>query len=163
MQHFTIKYPTKKQVAIWNLRRTQLTKDHRIVGKEMAKQLDISPGAVSQFLTEANNRIRAILENAARMNKIRLDLLSPEVGFARGKSLIFKTQTYITYSPVNAVQVWYDHKGDCEGCEEFGDCRRGILQEFKERDLNVPNAALRPTDMVELLVRELEGMVNDRL
>lgn len=102
-----------------------------------------------------------MLENAARMNKIRLDLLSPELGFARGKSLIFKTRVYITYSPINALQVWYDHKGECEGCEEFGECRRGILQEFKERNLAIPNPALRPTDLIELLVKTLEGRVNE--
>jgi len=158
-KHFMLRYPSKKQVEIWSLKRTQITNDQQTFGKELAKQMNISPAAVSQTLSKANGRIIALIKNAVKMNKIRVDLLSPELGFARGESLIFKTRTYITYSPENGVQIWYDHKGDCEGCEEFGECRRDILQEFKERNLRPPNPMLRPTDLVETLVKQLERML----
>ena len=125
----------------------------------MAKAQNISPAAVSRTLSDADSRIKVLLENAANMNKIRIDLLSPELGFARGQSLIFKVRVYITYSPVNGLQVWYEHQGACEGCEEYGICRQTIIREFTERGLNVPNPALRPTDLIEVLFKKLEGLV----
>ena len=127
--------------------------------EDIAKELDITPAAVSKTLSDADSRIQKLLENAARMNKIQLDLISPEFGFARGNSFVFKVKTYITYSPMNGVQVWYEHEGECAGCEEFGTCRQGIHLEFKERGIVILNKQMRPTDLVELLFKKLEGMV----
>ncbi|MFQ5980534.1 MAG: hypothetical protein ACE5OZ_20545 [Candidatus Heimdallarchaeota archaeon] len=157
--YFTLKYPSKKQIELWNLRREQLASDKPLQGKEIAKQQEISPASVSKALTNADDRIRLLLENAARMNTIHLELLSPALGYARGQSLVFKVKAYITYSPVNGVKVWYAHQGDCAGCEEFGMCRQAIYQEFKERNLSIPNPPLRPTDLIETLIEQLEGLV----
>jgi hypothetical protein len=72
---------------------------------------------------------------------------------------MFKVKAFITYSPMNGLQVWYDHKGHCENCEEFGDCRRIILQEFKERHIMVQNEALRPTELGEILFEKIEATI----
>ncbi|MFX0093544.1 MAG: hypothetical protein ACFFBD_17465 [Candidatus Hodarchaeota archaeon] len=140
-------------MEIWNLNRKHFT------GKEIAEKQEISRPAVSQALREANERIKALLENAAKSNKICLELLSEKYGYARGRSGMFKTTAYITYSPKNGLQVWYDHKGHCESCDEYGDCRRIILQEFKERYLKVPNDALIPTKLGEILFQEIEEFI----
>ncbi|MHA2328631.1 MAG: hypothetical protein ACXACR_08930, partial [Candidatus Hodarchaeales archaeon] len=103
--------------------------------------------------------VKDLLENAARMNKIKLDLLDRELGFARGMSHVFKVKAYITFSPENGLQVWYEHKGDCGGCEEFGYCRQTLLLEFKERNIKVPSPTLQPTDLGEFLFCILEEMV----
>lgn len=157
--YFTLKYPSRKQIELWNLRRGQLISGKPLQGKEIAKQQEISPASVSKTLTDADGRIRLLLENAARMNTIHLELLSPALGYARGQSLVFKTKAYITYSPVNGLKVWYTHQGNCAGCEEFGMCRQAIYQEFKERNLPIPNPPLRPTDLIEVLIEQLEELV----
>lgn len=147
-----VKYPTEKQLEIWKLKRTKLT------GKEIAAEKEVTPGFVSKTLTEANQRIRGLLENAAHMNKITLEFLSEELGFARGQSYMFNVRCYITFSPRNGVQVWYEHKGECASCEKYTLCREILLQEFKERNLKIENPSLRPTDLVELLFEKLEEM-----
>ena len=149
----TLKYPSTSQMEIWQLKRTRLT------GKQIAQRKQISRAAVSKTLKEANKRVMALLENGARMNKIHLDLLNAKLGFARGYNHVFKVRAYITYSPINVVQVWYEHKGMCENCEDFVHCRKLLLQEYKERDLKVPNNALRPTTLGEILFQELEEML----
>jgi hypothetical protein len=148
-----VKYPTEKQVTIWQLNRENLT------GREIAKKMESDPGFVSRSLKEANKRVKGLLENAARMNKIKLDKLNEELGIARGVSHVVNLKTYITYSPVNGVQVWYDHEGDCVTCDEFVECRAGLIQEFKERNIEIPSPTMRPTDLSELLVKKIEEMV----
>ncbi|MFX1250631.1 MAG: hypothetical protein ACFFCZ_03370 [Promethearchaeota archaeon] len=148
-----LRYPTERQIKIWVLTRKYLS------GKEIAEKEGITRPAVSQNLRVANQRIKDLLENTARSNKICIELLSKKYGYVRGYSAMFKVRAYITYSPENGLQVWYDHKGHCENCEEFGDCRRIILQEFKERQITVPNEALRPTELGEILFEKIEDAI----
>lgn len=148
-----VKYPSDKQVEIWNLRLKRLT------GREIAKQKKVTPGFVSKTLKEANTRIKALLENAARMNKITLSHISAKLGFAQGYSHTFKIRVHITYSQANGVQVWYDHKGECASCDELGTCREMLIQEFKARDLKLPHEAVRPTDLCDTLFNEIRKML----
>jgi len=145
-----LKYPTKTQIEVWFLKRNDLS------GRKIAKQKEVTPAFISKTLKEANKRVKSLLENAAKANKITLDLISAEQGFAKGKSHMFHLAAYITFSPENGIQVWYDHKGDCATCEEFTRCRNVLLQEFKERNIKLNNPQLRPTDLGDLLFQKLE-------
>ncbi|MFX0125784.1 MAG: hypothetical protein ACFFAE_19335 [Candidatus Hodarchaeota archaeon] len=147
-----IKYPTKTQIEIWILNRNQMT------GREIAAKRHVTPGMVSKTLSEANNRIEGLLQNVAQMNKITLEIISPQIGYARGISHMFDVTAYITFSPKNGVQVWYEHKGSCVQCEKYSFCRDIILQEFKERNIRIHNPSLRPTDLIEKLITRLEDM-----
>ncbi|MHA2095433.1 MAG: hypothetical protein ACW98F_12510 [Candidatus Hodarchaeales archaeon] len=128
-------------------------------GKEIAKKKEITTASVSKSLKEANSRIDDLLKNTARSNKVQLDLISPKLGYARGYAPALKLRVYITYSPINGIQVWYDHQGECEMCEELNGCRQSLLQEFKERNLNVPSKTIRPTDLSAVLFTKIEGML----
>ncbi len=154
----SIKYPSRKQAEFWSLRREFFSKGNPKMST-IAAERQISLAAVSQTLKKANKRIRKLLESTARSNKICLDIISPEIGYARGKSRIFKVKAYITYSPINGVNVWYDHEGDCETCEEQTDCRQILFQEFQERKLPILDEALQATELAEHLFRELEDLL----
>ncbi|MFX1514484.1 MAG: hypothetical protein ACFFCQ_18065, partial [Promethearchaeota archaeon] len=110
-------YPTETQVEIWFLKRTKLS------GRKIAKQKDISPAFVSKAFVEAKKRIRSLLEETAKSNIITLNLIDETIGFARGYNHPFKVVSYITFSPKNGIQVWYDHEGECAVCERYGQCR----------------------------------------
>jgi hypothetical protein len=148
-----IRYPTQTQVEVWFLKRNALS------GRKIAKQRNVTPAFISRTLKEANKRIKTLLENTAQANKITLDRISAELGFAKGKSHMFDRTAYITFSPENGVQVWYDHKGDCTTCEELTHCRKILLQEFKERNIKIDNPQLRPTNLGDILFQKLEEMV----
>lgn len=150
----TVKYPSLKQAEFWILRR-----NNRPTLSTIAIQRKISLAAVSQTLKEANSRVKNLLESTAKSNKIRLTVVSPELGYARGRSREFKVTAYITYSPVNGVHVWYDHEGDCEACEEADDCRQLLLQEYQERNLPIPAETLPATELGERLFQRLEALL----
>ncbi len=145
-------YPTKTQVELWFLKRCKHS------GTKIAKHKEVTPAFVSKAVKEANKRITTILQETARSNKITLDLLSSELGFARGFSRMFNLKSYITFSPENSVQVWYDHKGDCATCEDYDGCRKHLIQEYKERNIPIKNPLQRPTDLGEHLFKTLEEM-----
>lgn len=143
------KPPTEKQIKIWGLKRDKLT------GREIAEQEKVDPGYVSRSLKEANKRITGLLEEAAKMNKIKLEFVNGELGIARGHSHIFNISAHITFSPQNGLQVWYEHKGDCTNCEEFAACKEALIQEFKERNISIPDDETQPTDLSDLLFKKI--------
>ena len=148
-----IRYPTEKQVEIWFLKR------NKISGKKIAEQKDISTAFVSKSFVEAKKRIRSLLEETAKSNKIALSLINESIGFAKGFNHTFNVKAYITFSPKNGIQVWYDHLGECTVCERYGQCRKIILQEYKERNMKIDNPQLRPTDLGKELFELLEKRV----
>jgi hypothetical protein len=93
------------------------------------------------------------------MNKITLEVLSGEQGYARGISHMFDVPAYITYSPKNNVQVWYEDKGNCIKCDKYDFCRTIIIQEFKEMNLRLENPKLQPTLLIEKLIELIEEKV----
>jgi hypothetical protein len=145
-----IRYPTKKQVEIW------FQKRNKISGEKIAKQKEVSPAFVSKAFVEAKKRIKSLLEETAKSNKITLSLINESIGFAKGFNHTFNVESYITFSPKNGIQVWYDHEGECTVCERYGQCRKILLQEYKERDIKIENPQLRPTDLGKQLFKILE-------
>ena len=145
-----IRYPTETQVEIWFLKRKKIS------GKKIAIQKEISPAFVSKAFVEAKKRIRSLLEETAKSNKITIDLIDETIGFTRGYNHTFKVVSYITFSPKNGIQVWYDHEGECAVCERYGQCRKILLQEYEERNIKIANPKLRPTDLGQQLFKILE-------
>lgn len=152
-KYHKLKYPTKTQVEIWFLKRGDLS------GRSIASQKDVSPAFISKTLKEANKRIKSLLESTAKANKISLELISDEQGFARGRSHMFDITAYITFSPENGIHVWYDHEGDCVKCHEYAHCRKVLLQEFKERNIRINDPKKRPSDLGNDLFRKIQEML----
>jgi transcriptional regulator len=149
------KFPTDAQIEIWVLNRKKKS------GRVIAKQKNVTPAFVSQSLKEAKQRIEDLLKDSARANKIKIEVLNSELGFARGQNQQLKTKAYITFSPINGVQVWYEHKGDCAGCDVLEECQTALIQEFKERNIPIVNQTLAPTHLSEIFFNHLEALIND--
>ena len=149
---FRLKYPSEKQIEIWNFNREKKS------GREIALLKSVTPGFVSKTLKEANERIKDLIINTAKSNKITINEsdINEKKGFAKGYSPIFNTPVKITFPPVNGIQLWYEHKGECALCSEFDNCRRTIIQEFKDRNIKIENESLEPTELSEILLNEIE-------
>lgn len=139
-----IRYPTKQQNLIWLKRRSG------IAPSVIAKELDVSRPFISQSQKIAEQRIEIILRAAAQMNRITLNHISPEFGFASGYNPANESNTYITYSPEFKVQVWFDHEGDCDNCESNFECDRILRGLAVEWDLSIPKEMV-PTQVAQTL------------
>ncbi|MHA2299165.1 MAG: hypothetical protein ACXAEU_24730 [Candidatus Hodarchaeales archaeon] len=144
------KYPTDAQLEIWTLNR------NRIQGKEIAKMKNVTPAFVSKTLKLTTKRIEGLLVNAAKTNRITLEIIDPVIGFAKGYNHTLKDISHLTFSPQNGVQVWYEHQGDCVDCDIFEECRLMLLNEFKERNIKPKSETLAPTNLADELFINLE-------
>ena len=148
-----LRYPTKQQSAIW-LRRRQ--KDQP---SDIAEDMTVSRPYVSQAQRIAEERIGSLLKHTAKVNRIVLDNLSSEYGFAVGYCHAHDSQTYITYSHKMGVQVWFSHKGDCDSCDLNENCNEVLRNLAEEWEITLAKD-LAPTQLGEtlfnLIMRKLE-------
>ncbi|RLI54413.1 MAG: hypothetical protein DRO87_09360 [Candidatus Thorarchaeota archaeon] len=143
-----LKYPTSTQNRIWSLRRKQV----RPV--DIAEQLSVSKAFISKSQRIAEERIDGLMRHAARSNRIRLDRVSPQHGFAQGYCAAYDARTYITYSPKIGVQMWLDHTGDCSGCSELKECTRILKTLSEEWDLEI-DESVPPTERASKLFQSM--------
>ncbi|MHA1909684.1 MAG: hypothetical protein ACW98Y_20460 [Candidatus Thorarchaeota archaeon] len=144
-----LRYPSDKQGRIWLKRR------QGIAPSIIAEKLNVSRPYVSKSLKHAETRIGALLEHAARTNRIRLHHISPRHGLAMGYCAAHKSETTISYSPTLGVQVWYDHDGDCDSCSELGEC--GQLLSVLAKEWKIPlSSNAEPTRVAKDLFSKIE-------
>ena len=148
-----LRYPTKQQSAIW-LRRRQ-----KVQPSDIAEDMTVSRPYVSQAQRIAEERIGSLLKHTAKVNRIVLDNLSSEYGFAVGYCHAHDSQTYITYSHKMGVQVWFSHKGDCDSCDLNENCNEVLRNLAEEWEITLAKD-LAPTQLGEtlfnLIMRKLE-------
>jgi hypothetical protein len=120
----------------------------------IAEELNVSRPFVSQAQRIAEQRIKKLLITAAEMNRISIDNISPEVGFALGFNPATGAKTYVTYSPEFRVQVWYDHEGDCNKCELGTECDRILRGLAAEWGFSIPKE-LQPTQVAKSLFEKI--------
>jgi hypothetical protein len=116
----------------------------------IAKELKVSRPFVSQAQRIAKGRIKKLILAAAQMNRITIDNISTDFGFARGFNPATEAKTYITFSPEFRVQVWYDHEGDCGKCELHTECDRILRGLAAEWGFSIPND-MNPTEVAKTL------------
>ena len=150
------KYPSDAQLEIWIMNR------NKISGKEIAKRKDVTPAFISKTLKITNKRIEDLLVNTAKSNRITLNHIDPELGYAKEYHHTLKDIAHLSFSPQNGVQVWYEHEGECADCDIFDECRKMVLNEFKERNLKPKSETLAPTDLIEELFIQLDVLSNKK-
>ena len=97
--------------------------------------------------------------DTAQINKLDIRKVDPAKGFLAGYSLGFRSRAFLIYSSKNGVQLWYEHKGQCEGCRRREECTRKLLETAKEWevDLRKEEAMLPPTLLAEKLFSGVAG------
>ncbi|NOR38944.1 MAG: hypothetical protein GQ580_05080 [Candidatus Thorarchaeota archaeon] len=153
MMSIGIRYPTTQQSTIW-LRRRQNN-----LPSDIAKELAVSRPYVSQAQRIAEERIESLLRHTAKVNRLVLQNMSPEYGFAVGYCHAHDSLTYITYSHKMGVQVWFSHEGDCDSCDMRENCDKVLRNLAEEWELPLPKG-LAPTELGEklfnLIMRRLQ-------
>jgi len=118
---------------------------------EIARELNTSRQFVHQTLNAADAKVSGLLTEAARANRIEIQLLDVRNGVLTGYHRGLEKQVVISYSGKHGVQVWYwyENPGACENCELMPQCRDYLLDEAEEQ--RIP------------LTRDEKGLPPDRL
>jgi hypothetical protein len=146
----SFRYPTKRQNQIWMKRRL------KIPPSIIAEELKVSRPFVSQAQRIAEQRIKKLLFTAAEMNRIQIENISPQYGFAVGYNPASETRSYITYSPEHRIQVWFDHEGDCGRCELASECDKILRGLAVEWGFLLPKD-MQPTQIAKTLFERIMG------
>ena len=146
-------YLTPTQKMIWDLKSTGIPE------ASVARKLKVTRQTVHKALGIANSKIAQSLEEAAKINKIKVQTVNPATGVLVGYSTHFQTKALITFSAKNGVQVWYKHEGDCQNCEQLQACRETLLTEARERNIPVSETMgkMLPSEFSEILFSKLAG------
>jgi hypothetical protein len=131
-QPSVLRYPSPREANIW-LQRRQGTPPSAI-----ADRLEVGRPYISKVLRKTEKRILELLEHAAYINAIQVHHISGVQGIAVGYCPAYKSETIISYTPELGIQVWFEHRGDCSGCTEYGRCIH--LISALSSDWNIPIA-----------------------
>mgnify|MGYP000231291398 CR=1 FL=1 len=146
----SIGYLTPRQLLIWDRRRRGLQE------ASIAREFQVSRQTIHKALSIAHLKVLESLEEAARINKIKIQKVNPVRGFLIGYSSHFKTETLITFSTKNGIQIWYKHEGDCKNCDQLKECKEMLIAEAKERNISLPEDCL-PSVYAEKLFAAITG------
>ena len=146
-------YLTSKQKLIWNLK----SKGFSEAG--IARKLSVTRQTVHKALNVANSKVSMALEEAAKLNRIKIQTIDTIKGILVGHSSEFRTTAIITFSARNGVQIWYRHKGDCKSCDQLQVCKEMILAEAKDRNIQLPEntTSMLPSKLADILFSKITG------
>lgn len=146
-------YLTPRQKQIWNL------KSKGLIEASIARRLNVTRQTIHKALNVANAKVSQALHETARINKMRVKTVDLSNGILIGYSPEFKTIGMITFSPRNGIQIWYRHEGDCRNCNQLLACRRVLLSEAEERNIQLPknSDSMLPSRLAEILFSEIMG------
>jgi len=147
----TVNYLTNSQRDIWSLYKKGLTQTR------IASRLGVSRQAIHKTLNQANERVLGALLDTAQINKLDIKKVDPSKGVLVGYSPGFRSKVFVIYSAQNGVQLWYEHNGQCEGCQKREDCTQKLLETAKEWEINLTKdeTMLPPTLLAEKLFLEV--------
>ncbi|MBE0513164.1 hypothetical protein IBX38_08955 [Candidatus Bathyarchaeota archaeon] len=146
-------YLTPRQKRIWNL------KSKGLIEANIARRLNVTRQTVHKALNVANTKVSQALLETAKINKIRVKTVDPARGFLVGYSPEFQTDTMITFSARNGVQIWYRHEGDCKNCDQLQVCKTMLLAEAEDRNIQLPENPdlMLPSTLAEILFSKIMG------
>jgi hypothetical protein len=146
-------YLTPKQLKIWDQKR------RGSLEARIARELDVTRQTVHKAANVADSKVSQALMETARLNKMKVKAVDPAIGILSGFSSEFKTPAIITFSARNGVQVWYKHEGDCANCDHLENCRKTLLAEMEERNIQPPEnlESISPSKIADLLFHKITG------
>jgi len=150
-------YLTSQQRKIWAMRLNGYSQ------AKIARELGVTRQAINKYLNIIDNKVNEALLETARVNKIDLKRVDFKRGIALGYSPEFKVRVIVSYSASNGVQLWYEHKGQCEKCEKLDKCREILLVEAKERNLKLTETetTLPPSKLADTIFIQILGRVKE--
>lgn len=144
----SLRYPTKQQGVVWLKRR------QKVPPSMIAKEMKVSRPYITKAQRTAEGRIEKLMRHTASVNRITIKRMSPTYGLAVGFCPSYNSDAYITFSPNHGLQVWYDHIGDCESCEEKSSCEQVLRNLADEWEIDIQEN-VQPTLLAKTLFSEI--------
>ena len=122
---------TNRQLEIWRYLTKKITK------AEIGRRLGITRQAVHYAEEAIIPKVEHALTNVAHANMLDIEYLDATKGVLLGYSPSTKNKVIVTFSAVNGVQTWHHEHPDCALCEWADRCKRRLIEEAAERDVEL--------------------------
>ncbi len=124
-------YLTDRQLEIWRLRFRGLSK------AEVGRRLGITRQAVYDAEGIMLKKVESALRDVAEVSRIEIRFIDPSKAILHGYHPSTHNQVIVTFSTRNGVQTWHYEQPDCGGCQWEENCRKRLLGEAEERDIQL--------------------------
>ncbi len=122
---------TNRQLEIWR----HLTK--KITKAEIGRRLGITRQAVHYAEEAIIPKVEHALTHVAHANMLDIKYLDATKGVLLGYSPSTKNKVIVTFSAINGVQTWHYEHPDCGLCEWVDRCKKRLIEEATERDVEL--------------------------
>lgn len=122
---------TNRQLEIWKHLSKKITK------AEIGRRLGITRQAVHYAEEAIIPKVSQALTQVAYANMLDIKYLDATKGVLLGYSPSTKTKVIVTFSAINGVQTWHYEQPDCNLCEWVDNCRKRLIEEATERDVEL--------------------------
>ena len=130
-------YLTDRQLEIWRLLFRGLSK------AEVGRRLGITRQGVYDAEKQMLEKVEAALKHVAQVNRLDVDYLDPRKGILHGYHPSTRNRVIVTFSARNGVQTWHYDQPDCDACRWEDNCRKRLLDEAEERDIQLSDSERR--------------------
>jgi hypothetical protein len=124
-------YLTDRQLAVWSL----IRQDHSKA--EIGRRLGVTRQAVYEAENIILGKVEQALTHAADAGMIETRYLDSRKGILLGMNPFTGRRVIITFSNRNGVQTWHYEEPECASCSWTKRCRRRLLDEAEERDVQL--------------------------
>ena len=122
---------TNRQLEIWRHLSKKTTK------AEIGRNLGITRQAVHYAEEAIIPKVDQALTQVAHANMLDIKYIDATKGVLLGYSPSTKNKVIVTFSAVNGVQTWHYEHPDCGLCEWVDRCKKRLIEEASERDVEL--------------------------
>jgi len=134
-------YLTPRETEIWSLRRKISNQS------EIARTLGISRQAVNITLNVIAEKMEQTFHECLDANNLYPRKINLVDGVMEAYSPAYQLSVIVSLSVTNGLKVWYLYEGNCSRCDLERSCRRALIEEARERgvELEPEDRRLEPT------------------
>src|SRR4030042_6739264 len=138
---FRAGYLTPRETEIWSLRRRTPNQS------EIARTLVVTRQAINISLGIITGKMEQTFQECLDANNLHPRRINLVDGVMEAYSPAYQLPVIVSLSVANGLRVWYLYEGRCGLCALARGCRRALLEEARERgvELEPEETRLEPT------------------
>jgi hypothetical protein len=147
----TSAYMTTRQLDIWDMNRRGEPRS------KIGERFGFTRQAVYDALKISIEKVDSALRQTADASSIEIIRVDPKNGILLGKNPIDANKVIITFSRKHGIQTWHFEEPNCGVCAYAKRCTERLLDEAKERDVELGEESLRlpPSKLASIIFSKL--------
>ena len=122
---------TARETEIWNLRKNIPNQS------EIGRKLNISRQAINLALISIEHKMEQTFNETLHANNLQALKMNLVDGVMEAYSPAYQLPVIVSLSNTNGLKVWYLYQGKCNQCNLERSCRKSLVDEAEEREVQL--------------------------